>query len=135
MSLAVLKRDGRREPFDQHKLLEGLLRAATKRPVKLEALERLSEQIAETVRRSGGELSAERIGELALQGLIALDRVAAIRFASVYRNFEDIGEFEAELRRLETQSATPGTRLSDSSASMDSSTSTGMPPARTHSFG
>jgi transcriptional repressor NrdR len=99
--LMVLKQDGRREAFDQQKLLNGLLRAATKRPLELSVLESLVERVTETVRSSGGEVSAERIGELALGGLMELDSVAAVRFASVYRKFEDISEFEAELSRFE----------------------------------
>jgi transcriptional repressor NrdR len=99
--LMVRKRDGRRESFDRGKLLGGLLRAATKRPVTVPELEAVVDSIAAWVRRGGGESDAERIGELALRGLISLDRVAAIRFASVYRNFEDLDEFQAELERLE----------------------------------
>ena len=103
VSLVVLKRDGSREPFDREKLLGGLLRAATKRPVQVPELEAVADGIADLVRRAGGEADAEGIGEVALRGLIALDRVAAIRFASVYRNFEDLAQFEAELRRLESE--------------------------------
>ena len=106
VALVVRKRDGRREPFDGPKLLRGLLRAAMKRPVQVPDLEALVDSIAADVRRGGGEADAERIGELALRGLIELDRVAAIRFASVYRNFEDLGQFEAELRRLEAEPVT-----------------------------
>ena len=103
VSLGVRKRDGRREAFDRQKLLGGLLRAATKRPVRVPELEAVAEQIEAGVRHEGGEMDAERIGELALRGLIDLDRVAAIRFASVYRNFEGLEEFDAELRRLERE--------------------------------
>ena len=103
VSLSVRKRDGRLEPFDRHKLLGGLLRAATKRPVSVPELEAVAEGIEAQVRRHGGEMEAERIGELALRALIGRDRVAAIRFASVYRNFEGLDDFEAELRRLESQ--------------------------------
>ncbi|MBA3300585.1 MAG: transcriptional repressor NrdR [Thermoleophilaceae bacterium] len=103
VALTVLKRDGRPEAFDRDKLLGGLLRAATKRPVRIEQLEGVADEIAQEVRRAGGELGAERVGELALRGLIGVDRVAAIRFASVYRRFDDLAEFEAELRRLETE--------------------------------
>jgi transcriptional repressor NrdR len=103
IALAVRKRDGRLEPFDRDKLLGGLLRAATKRPIEVSELEAVADSIASEVRRGGGEADAERIGELALRGLIRLDRVAAIRFASVYRRFEDLAEFEAELRRLEAE--------------------------------
>jgi len=101
----VHKRDGQREPFDRQKLLGGLLRAATKRPLKVADLEAAVDAIAAEVRRGGGAAAAEQIGELALRALNALDRVAAIRFASVYRNFEDLSQFEAELRRLEAEPA------------------------------
>lgn len=105
MALGVRKRDGRLEAYDRQKLLGGLLRAATKRPVSVPELEGVASGIESQVRREGGEMEAERIGELALRGLIGLDRVAAIRFASVYRNFDGLDDFEAELRRLEAQPA------------------------------
>lgn len=130
LALVVHKRDGRREAFDAQKLLGGLLRAATKRPVQLPALEGLVESIAADVRRGGGEASAEHVGELALRGLIALDRVAAIRFASVYRNFEDLAEFEAELRRLEAEPiAAAGQMALEGAASGVSGTASGSAPA------
>lgn len=110
--LRVIKRDGRREAFSREKLLAGLTRAATKRPVSVPELEAIVERIAAEVRRAGGLARSEWIGELALRGLVALDRVAAIRFASVYRNFESLGEFEAELRRLEGHLAPAGDQLS-----------------------
>lgn len=105
VSLGVRKRDGRLEAYDRQKLLGGLLRAATKRPVSVPELEAVAHGIEVQVRRQGGEMEAERIGELALRALIGLDRVAAIRFASVYRNFDGLEDFEAELRRLEAQPA------------------------------
>jgi transcriptional repressor NrdR len=119
VTLVVLKRDGRREPFDRQKLLGGLLRAATKRPVTVPELEAVADSIESEVRRAGGEAPAERIGELALRGLIELDRVAAIRFASVYRNFEDLAEFEAELRRLESEPIPTADQLALEAASVD----------------
>ncbi len=100
VSLGVRKRDGRREAFDRQKLLGGLLRAATKRPITVPELEAVADSIESEVRRQGGEAEAERVGELALRALIGLDRVAAIRFASVYRNFDGLDDFEAELRAL-----------------------------------
>ena len=103
VSLGVRKRDGRREAYDRQKLLGGLLRAATKRPVTVPELEAVADAIEAQVRRDGGETDAERIGEHALRALIGLDRVAAIRFASVYRNFDGLDDFEAELRRLEDE--------------------------------
>ena len=103
VSLGVRKRDGRLEAYDRQKLLGGLLRAATKRPVSVPELEAVAGGIEAQLRREGGEMAAERIGELALRALIGLDRVAAIRFASVYRNFDGLDDFESELRRLEAQ--------------------------------
>lgn len=99
-SLGVRKRDGRREEYDRQKLLGGLLRAATKRPVSVPELEAIADGIESEMRRSGGEADAERIGELALRALARLDSVAAIRFASVYRNFAGLDDFEAELQAL-----------------------------------
>ncbi len=103
ISLTVVKRDGSREPFDRDKLLGGLLRAATKRRVQVPELEAVADEIAAELRRGGGEAEAELIGEHALRALIGLDRVAAIRFASVYRRFDDLAQFEAELRRIESE--------------------------------
>src|SRR3954451_18153298 len=99
----VVKRDGRREPFDREKLLRGLQRAAAKRPIDAERLDELVDSIQAAVRRRGGEAPAEWVGELALGGLARLDRVAAVMFASVYRSIEDLSAFEAELRRLESE--------------------------------
>jgi len=101
----VRKRDGRREAYDRQKLLAGLMRAVTKRPVTVPELEAVADSIEDQVRHAGGEAGVEAIGELALRALVRLDRVAAIRFASVYRNFEGLEEFEAELRRVEAESA------------------------------
>jgi transcriptional repressor NrdR len=103
LSLTVIKRGGRREPFDREKLLRGLQRAAAKRPIDEGRLEELVTLIAAAVRRGGGEAHAEQVGDLALGGLARLDRVAAVMFASVYRSIEDLSEFEAELRRLEAE--------------------------------
>jgi transcriptional repressor NrdR len=101
----VIKRDGRRERFDREKLLRGLERAvaAGKRPVEPEQLEALADSIAAAVRRQGGEAGAQLVGDMALGGLARLDRVSAVLFASVYRQIQDLSEFEAELRRLESE--------------------------------
>src|SRR5688572_6284631 len=97
----IRKRDGARQPFDRTKLLAGLERAATKRPIEREQLDAVVDQIVAELRAEGGTADTERVGELALRGLKELDRVAYVRFASVYRKFEDVAEFEAELERLE----------------------------------
>jgi transcriptional repressor NrdR len=102
-SVAVRKRDGRRENFDRQKLLRGLVRAANKRPVSDEQLEALTDSIAAEALRGGPEVKAELIGELALRGLARIDPVTAILFASVYRGFADLGELEMEVRRLKDE--------------------------------
>jgi transcriptional repressor NrdR len=101
--LYLRKRNGSRQPFERAKLLAGLERAAIKRPVEREQLEALVDRIVAELRAEGGTPAAERLGELALRGLKQLDRVAYVRFASVYRKFEDVEEFEAELDRLERE--------------------------------
>ena len=99
-NVTIVKRDGRRERFDTRKLLGGLERAANKRPVSSEQLEELSESIAAAVRRGGPEVEASQVGDLAERGLAQLDPVAAIQFASVYRNLADLDELEAVVRRF-----------------------------------
>jgi transcriptional repressor NrdR len=101
--VTVRKRDGAREQFDRQKLLRGLVRAANKRPVSEAQLEELANAIATRVRRIGPEVDASLIGELSLRGLVELDPVTALLFASVYRNFRDLSELEAELQRIRSE--------------------------------
>jgi transcriptional repressor NrdR len=99
--LMVVKRDGRREPFDRQKLVAGLRRAVIKRPVSAEALERLVEQIERDLVDVGDrEVEAAAIGDRVLVGLRELDPVAYVRFASVYRKFENLDQFIDELKRM-----------------------------------
>jgi transcriptional repressor NrdR len=132
--LTVLKRDGRREQFDRQKLLRGLVRAANKRPVSEAALEELADSIAARVRaRGGSEVEAPLLGELSLRGLAELDPVTGLLFASVYRNFRDLSELEAELQRIRSepvagddqlaldQPASPASDPSDPAANIDPS--------------
>ena len=99
----VVKKDGRREPFDRAKLLAGLQRACQKRPVSSEALERLVDVIERKLVESGDKVTTSRaIGEKVLVALRDIDRVAYVRFASVYRSFDDVEQFMAELRDLRT---------------------------------
>jgi transcriptional repressor NrdR len=100
-NVTVLKRDGRRERFDSRKLLGGLERAANKRPVSSEQLEELSDSIAAAVRRSGPDVEASQIGDLAERGLAALDPVSGILFASVYRNLADLDEVAETVERYQ----------------------------------
>lgn len=97
----VVKKDGRREPFDRHKLLSGLTRACEKRPVPIEALERQVDVIERTlVELSEKEVTSSKIGDAALAGLRQLDDVAYLRFASVYLSFKDAGELMREVQRV-----------------------------------
>jgi transcriptional repressor NrdR len=97
----VVKKDGRREPFDRNKLLQGLHRACEKRPVPSKELEAIVEGIEQMVaERADREIEARAIGEKVMERLRELDKVAYVRFASVYRQFEDVQEFMSELRDL-----------------------------------
>ena len=97
----VVKKDGRREAFDRTKLTAGLHRACEKRPVPAKALTRLADEIEQLVQDSPDrEIDGRIIGEKVMQRLKELDKVAYVRFASVYRQFEDAQEFMAELRDL-----------------------------------
>ena len=100
--LVVVKRSGSEELFTRAKLLNGLLRACEKRGISLDRIELIADEIEGELRcESVHQVSSAEIGERALRHLRVLDRVAYIRFASVYRQFEDIEEFETELVRLE----------------------------------
>ncbi|MDQ3759992.1 MAG: transcriptional regulator NrdR [Actinomycetota bacterium] len=96
----VLKRSGARQRFNREKLAGGLARAAHKRPVAREDIVRLVIEIEDEGVRAGGELEANRIGELSLAGLAKLDRIAYLQFAAVYKGFSDPHEFNEELRRM-----------------------------------
>lgn len=99
--LAVIKRTGEREVFSRSKLLRGLMRACEKRPIDADTLEKLVDGIeAELRNQFKTEVPSAEIGELALAKLKALDKVAYVRFASVYRHFEDVEEFQRELSKL-----------------------------------
>ena len=98
---SVLKKDGRREEFDREKLLAGLLKACEKRPVPREAIERFVERVqAELWSYEGREVPVNAIGEIVMDWLAQTDKVAYIRFASVYREFADLNSFERELKTL-----------------------------------
>lgn len=98
-SLMVIKKDGRREPFDRHKVLAGLVKACEKRPVSMDQLEALVDDIErELSRQFEREVSSKEIGERVMRQLHALDPVAYVRFASVYREFKDLEQFMRELK-------------------------------------
>jgi transcriptional repressor NrdR len=97
----VIKKDGSREKFDRQKLLTGLLKACEKRPVSMTQLESLINEVEYFVQEANDrERSTGEIGEMLMQRLKVLDKVAYVRFASVYLDFKDIKEFMAELREL-----------------------------------
>jgi transcriptional repressor NrdR len=107
-ALFVVKKDGSRQPFDRAKLMAGLVRACTKRPVSLEELERVATTIEASLRNGvRDEVASQAIGDEALAVLHDLDKVAYVRFASIYRDFQDVEEFEQELARLEHSGRTP----------------------------
>jgi transcriptional repressor NrdR len=97
----VIKKDGRREPFDRLKILNGLKKACEKRPVGVEALEQTVTDIEKSLQEKGfKEISSAVIGEEVMERLHKLDEVAYVRFASVYRSFRDINEFMNELKDI-----------------------------------
>ena len=97
----LVKKDGRRERFDRQKLVGGLLKACEKRPVRVGSLEAVADRIEATLQeRPEREITTEEIGAVVMQELKQLDKVAFVRFASVYRNFRDLDEFKHELNEL-----------------------------------
>ena len=97
----VVKKDGRRERFDRQKLIAGLLKACEKRPVRVNALEAVADRVEAALQeRPDKEISTTEIGQHVMAELRQLDKVAYVRFASVYRHFRDIGEFMTELEDL-----------------------------------
>jgi transcriptional repressor NrdR len=104
IAFRVVKSDGRREEFSRSKLLAGLLKACEKRPVALKALEAIVDEAEALLQaREDREITTQELGELVMEKLRHLDQVAYVRFASVYRQFEDIDEFMSELRKLLNQ--------------------------------
>jgi transcriptional repressor NrdR len=97
----VIKKDGRRERFERQKILQGLLKACEKRPVPTPKLEAIVDEIEGVVQESTErELTTTEIGEMIMRGLKKLDKVAYVRFASVYMDFKDVQEFMSELKNL-----------------------------------
>ncbi|HEY5715912.1 MAG TPA: transcriptional regulator NrdR [Psychromonas sp.] len=98
----LIKSDGRREPFNDDKLLVGINRALEKRPVSIEAIDAAVNKLKSTLRATGErEVTSKMVGELVMELLKSLDKIAYIRFASVYRSFKDVKEFGEEIAKLE----------------------------------
>jgi transcriptional repressor NrdR len=106
VALVVVKRSGHRAPFDRAKIVGGLRAAAKNRPVSDDQLEALAAEVEEALRLEGPELTSQQVGLAVLERLRALDDVAYLRFASVYKGFEDAGDFEREVGLL-TKSTEP----------------------------
>jgi len=101
VSMMVIKKDGRREPFDRKKILSGIIKACEKRPVGIEKMEEIVTQVERAVqKKSDREVPSSRIGELVMEKLKVIDDVAYVRFASVYRQFKDVGQFMLELKDI-----------------------------------
>lgn len=99
--IVVVKKDGSRERFDRSKLLSGIMRACEKRPVPVEQLEAICDQVETRAQEgSGREIDSRAIGELVMDCLRNLDEIAYVRFASVYRHFRDVNAFMEELKTL-----------------------------------
>ena len=104
--LYVIKKDGRREMFDRDKLLNGITRACEKRPVSREAIEQLAYDIERNLRDVlKDELASSQLGDMVMQRLRDLDEVAYVRFASVYKEFRDLGSFMDEIQHLSDRNA------------------------------
>ena len=98
--IIVVKKDGRREHFMDEKLRLGLIKACEKRSIPIEKIDNIVEEIKEKLLKKGKEVKSEKIGEMMMNKLKKLDKVAYIRFASVYRDFKDLSDFKKELKDL-----------------------------------
>jgi transcriptional repressor NrdR len=97
----VVKKDGRREKFDRQKVLSGLLKACEKRPISMPTLARLVDEVeSRLAEKAEREINTTEVGELLMERLMAIDKIAYVRFASVYRDFQDVEDFLSELKDL-----------------------------------
>jgi transcriptional repressor NrdR len=99
--LMVIKRDNRRQPFDRGKIVSGLVKACEKRPISVDKIEEIAGEVERLIQKKyEREVSAAAIGEIIMEKLAALDEVAYVRFASVYRQFRDVNQFMSELKLI-----------------------------------
>jgi transcriptional repressor NrdR len=97
--LMVVKRDGRRQPFDRKRIINGLVKACEKRPVSVDRMEEVTTQVERQIQKKcDREVESREIGEMIMEKLAQLDEVAYVRFASVYRQFRDVNQFMSELK-------------------------------------
>ena len=107
--LWISKKDGRREAFDRSKLVRGISRACERLPVSLDTIEDMAARIETRLRESGDEVSSMAIGELVMKELAEINKVAYVRFASVYREFTDLSSFQREIAKLVSRAGQPET--------------------------
>ena len=99
LRIAIVKKDGSRVPYDRGRIIAGVQKACYKRPISVQQMETLAEQVEEEVfRQPGQEVSSRQIGELVMASLRQLDQIAYVRYASVYREFQDLGQFIDEVQ-------------------------------------
>jgi len=96
----IVKKDGRRERYSRDKLKTGLIKAYEKRPMSLDKIDKIIDEIEEKLRKKGKEIKSEMIGKMVMNKLKKLDKIAYIRFASVYKDFDDVKDFKEEIREL-----------------------------------
>lgn len=106
--ITVTKRGGQREPFDRQKIVHGLLAASKGRPIESETFEALADEVEERARFEGGDVTSEWVGRAVLDRLRLIDQVACLRFASVYKDFTDIADFEREVHLIKLEKTTRG---------------------------
>lgn len=95
----VVKRDGRRQPFDREKIIAGIVKACEKRPVSIDKIEAITDDIGRAIQKKyDREVDAKDVGEMIMEHLAVMDEVAYVRFASVYRQFRDVNQFMKELK-------------------------------------
>lgn len=100
IEIIVIKKDGRREPYNRDKINSGISKACEKRNISHDKIEEIINEIEEKLRKSGKEVSTNLIGELIMKALKKIDKIAYIRFASVYKEFQDIGDFKKEFKEI-----------------------------------
>jgi len=98
--IIVVKKDGRRERFDRDKIKKGIMRACEKRPISTEIVEKIVDETEEKLRKKGKEVDSDMIGKMVMIKLKKLDKVAYIRFASVYRDFKDVKDFKEVMKEV-----------------------------------
>ena len=112
LEIFVIKKDGRREPFSREKLKQGMVRACEKRPVSIEKINWIINNIEEKLKQHGSEVESKIIGEFVMKKLKKLDKVAYIRFASVYRDFQDLADFRNAVKDI-SDSSQKSKKISD----------------------